>query len=63
LHPAKQYAPAGQTLHVAVVPLPATEKLPAPHTPLPSLLLQPDRQYRPPGQGEQAALTPLPAIE
>jgi hypothetical protein len=45
------------------MPLPTTEKLPTPHTPLPSLLLQPDRQYRPPGQGVQAALTPLPAIE
>jgi hypothetical protein len=46
-----------------VVPLPATEKLPAPHTPLPLALLQPSRQYLPPGQALQDEVTPLPRIE
>jgi hypothetical protein len=39
-----------------VVPLPATEKLPTPHTPLPLELLQPLRQYLPPSHGLQILL-------
>jgi hypothetical protein len=50
-------------VHAALVPLPATEKLPAPHTPLPLALLQPSRQYLPPGQALQDEFKPLPRIE
>ena len=46
-----------------MVPLPATEKLPAPQTPLPLELLQPSRQYLPPGQALQDEFAPLPRIE
>ena len=46
-----------------MVPLPATEKLPVPHTPLPLELLQPSRQYLPPEQALQDEFTPLPRIE
>ena len=50
-------------MHVALTPLPVTEKLPAAHTPLPLLLPQPARQYRPPGHALQDAFLPLPAVE
>jgi hypothetical protein len=46
-----------------LVPLPAVEKLPAEHKPLPLDTLHPDRQYLPAGQGMQEALTPLPSVE
>ena len=45
------------------MPLPATEKLPAPQTPLPSELPHPSRQNLPPGQAAQDELVPLPATE
>ena len=46
-----------------MVPLPVTEKLPAPQTPLPLELLHPSRQYLPPGQALQDELVPLPKTE
>ena len=61
--PAGQYAPAGQALHSAVVPLPSVEKLPTPQTPLPLELLQAARQYLPPGQALHEDVLPLPAFE
>ncbi len=45
------------------MPLPGTEKLPAPQTPLPLELLQPSRQYLPCGQALQDEFTPLPRTE
>ncbi len=61
LQPARQYAPAGQALHAAVVPLPAVDKLPALHNPLPLDELQPAKQYAPAGQAKHAlnAVDPL----
>ena len=50
-------------MQAAVVPLPAVEKLPAAHSPLPLELTLPARQYLPPGHALQDALVPLPAVE
>jgi len=41
-------------MHDALMPLPAVEKLPAGHTPLPLDTLHPARQNAPAGHGKQA---------
>jgi hypothetical protein len=56
------YVPAEHAAHDELVPLPAVEKLPAPHNPLPLDDEQPTKQYAPAGHGVQEdALTPAVA--
>jgi hypothetical protein len=58
-----QNLPAGQREHDAVMPLPATEKLPGSHNPLPLGDEQPIRQYAPAGHALHSAVVPLPEVE
>ena len=53
------YEPAGHALHAELVPLPAMEYDPGPHSPLPLDEAQPARQYAPAGHAVHDAW-PLP---
>ena len=53
--PSRQYLPPGHAMHDALMTLPAVEKLPAGHRPLPLDTLHPGRQNAPAGHAKQAA--------